>query len=375
MPIDSQESPVLLRQTDIHLLERFQTLPGVESAAMQSSIPFSIYSPILTCTTDVHGRPFRKGDSAIYSFVSSNFVRASGIHLLHGRAFTAQDETSPDMVALVNQAFVNKFLPGRNPLGVTLRFHRRPRPAGSSGMPLGLLQVLEPEPDVQLKPSFSIVGVVQNELQGTDLGAPLEPIIYLDYRQIPTDSDFLGIMMGAASQFVIRSRLPQGVLDNELRTILKQAAPDMAEIQLYSMEEEMTQSLGERNLALHLVSSFGAMALLLAAIGIYGILAYAVTLRQREIGIRMALGSSRAGVTRLVLRQAGRIVLIGIIPGLAGAWAAGHAVRSFLFGVKPLDPASLVAAVSVLLLTGLLAAWWPARRAASVDPMVALRAE
>ena len=375
MPIDSHESPTLIRQTDTRLLERFQALPGVESAAMQSSIPFSIYSPILTGATDVPGRPYQKGDSAIYSFVSSNFVGASGIHLLHGHAFTAQDETSPNMVALVNQAFVNKFLPGRNPLGVTLRFHRRPRPAGPSGMPLGLIQVLEQEPDVPLKPSFSVVGVVQNELQGTDLGAPLEPIIYLDYRQIPTDSDFLGIMMGAASQFVIRSRLPQGVLDNELRTILKQASPDMAEMQLYPMEEEMAQSLGERNLALRLVSSFGAMALLLAAIGIYGMLAYAVTLRRREIGVRMALGSSRLGVTRLVLRQAGRMVLIGIIPGLAGAWAAGHAVRSFLFGVKPLDPASLAAAVAVLLLTGTMAAALPAWRATRVDPMEALRTE
>ena len=242
-------------------------------------------------------------------------------------------------------------------------------------MPLGLIKVLEQEPDVPLKPSFSVVGVVQNELQGTDLGAPLEPIIYLDYRQIPTDSDFLGIMMGAASQFVIRSRLPQGVLDNDLRTVLKDVAPDVAEMQLYPMEEEMAQSLGERNLALRLVSSFGAIALLLAAIGIYGMLSYAVTLRRREIGIRMALGSSRSEVTGLILRQAGRMVLIGILPGLAGAWAAGHAVRSFLFGVKPLDPASLVAAVAVLLLAGLFAAWWPARRAASIDPMVALRAE
>ena len=375
MPIDSEKSPVLIRQTDTRLLERFQALPGVESAAMQSSIPFSTYSPILTCATDVHGRPFQKGDSAIYSFVSSNFVRASGIHLLHGRAFTSQDETSQNMVALVNQAFVNKFLPGRKPVGVVLRFHRAPHPANPGTLPPELLQVMEPEPDVPLKPSFSIVGIVQNELQGTDLGAPFEPMIYLDYRQIPTDSDFLGIMMGSASEFVIRSRLPQGVLDNELRTILKQASPDMAEMQVYPMEEEMAQSLGERNLALRLVSSFGAMALLLAAIGIYGMLTYAVTLRRREIGIRMALGSSRAGVTGLVLRQAGGMVLIGIIPGLIGAWAAGHAVRSFLFGVKPLDPASLAAAVAVLLLTGLFAAWWPARRAASIDPMQALRAE
>ncbi len=375
MPIDSHESPTLIRQTDTRLLERFQALPGVESAAMQSSIPFSIYSPILTGATDVPGRPYQKGDSAIYSFVSSNFVRASGIRLLGGRGFVAQDETSPNMVALVNQAFVNKFLPGRSPLGVALRFHRRPRPAGPSGMPLGLFQVLEPEPDAPLKPSFSVVGVVQNELQGTDLGADFEPMIYLDYRQIPKDSDFLGIMMGSASQFVIRSRLPEGVLDNDLRTVLKQVAPDMAEMQLYSMEEEMAQSLGERNLALRLVSSFGAMALLLAAIGIYGMLAYSVALRRKEIGIRMALGCSRARVTRLVLQQAGVMVLVGLIPGVAGAWIAGHAVKSFLFRVEALDPLTLCAVAVILLLVCAIAAIIPALRAAQVDPMESLRAE
>ena len=374
-PIDSQESPVLIRQTYTRLLERFEALPGVESAAMQTSVPFSNAVLFLNCATDVGGRPFRRGDMPLYSFVSSNFVRASGIQLLQGRGFTAQDDTSPDIVALVNQAFVHKFLPVRDPLGVTLRVHRRhPHPASPGILPLAILQALEPEPYVPLKPSFRIVGVVQNELQGPDLGASFEPMIYLDYRQIPKDSAFLGTI-GAMSQFVIRSRLPQGVLDDELRTILKQVAPDLAEMQLSPMKEEMAQALGEHTLALRLVSSFGAMALLLAAIGIYGMLAYTVTLRRREIGVRMALGSSRAGVIQLVLRQAGWTVAVGVIPGLAGAWAAGHAVQAFLFGVRPLDPVSLAGAVAVLSLAGAMAATLPAWRAARVDPMDVLRIE
>ncbi len=117
------------------------------------------------------------------------------------------------------------------------------------------------------------------------------------------------------------------------------------------------------------------MAILLAAIGIYGLLAYAVTLRRREIGIRMALGSSRTRVTRLVLRQAARMVLGGLIPGIAGAWAAAHAVRSFLYGVTALDPLAIVAAAAVLALTAGLAAALPAWRAARVDPMEVLRVE
>ena len=359
LPIDSHESPTLIRQTDTRLLQRFRHLPGVQSAAMQTSIPFSSYSATMNGTTEVSGRTYRKGDSAFYSFVSSGFVRASGIRLLRGRAFTAHDDTSPSMVALVNQAFVRKFLSGRNPLGVSLKFHRDPG---------------EKHPDPLEIQSSTIVGVVQNELQGQSLGAAFQPMVYLDYRQIPTSSQFLGIF-SFVNQFAIRSRLPQSVLDHELRTALKQLAPNMAEMQLQPMETGIANSLGTRTLALRLVSGFGGLALLLAAIGIYGILAYAVTLRRREIGVRMALGSSRTGVTRLVLRHAGRLVLIGIPPGLAGAWAAGHTVRSYLFGVTPLDPATLAAAAALLLLTAAVAAALPAWRAAQIHPMEVLRLE
>jgi putative ABC transport system permease protein len=156
---------------------------------------------------------------------------------------------------------------------------------------------------------------------------------------------------------------------------VKQLAPDMAEMQLESMEDEISKALGEHNLALRMVSSFGATALLLAALGIYGILAYAVTMRRREIGIRMALGSSRSGVTGLILGQAGRLIFAGVVPGLAAAWPAGHAVRSFLYGVQPLDAVSLAAAVAVLLLAGMAAAAFPVWRAARVDPMEVLRVE
>lgn len=261
------------------------------------------------------------------------------------------------MVALVNQAFVHKFLSGRNPLGVSLNFHRDPG---------------EKHPDPLEIQTSTIVGVVQNELQGQSLGAAFQPMVYLDYRQIPKSSQFLGVF-SFVSQFAIRSRLPQSVLDHELRTALKQLAPNMAEMQLQPMETGIANSLGTRTLALRLVSGFGGLALLLAAIGIYGMLAYAVTLRRREIDVRMALGSSRTGVTRLVLRHAGLLVLIGIPPGIAGAWAVGHAVRSYLFGVTPLDLATLAAAAALLLLTAAVAAALPAWRAAQIHPMEVLR--
>jgi putative ABC transport system permease protein len=358
MPQDSHQSPVVLRQTATRLLERFQALPGVQAAAMQTTLPFSNYSFSMNGTTDISGRAFHKDDTAFYTVVSSSFVRASGIHLLRGRSFEPQDDSSANILVLVNQAFVRKFIPGRDPLAVTLRMHRDPGDKDS---------------DLPLTQPLTVIGVVQNELQGP-LGSTFEPMVYLDDQQLPAGSSFLQLF-GYMSQFAIRSTLPQDVLDKEIRAAMQQVAPDMAEMQLNSMEEDIQNSLGERRLALRLVSGFGAMALLLAAIGIYGLLAYAVTLRRREIGIRMALGSTRSGVTRLVLHQAARMVLWGVIPGIAGAWAAAHAVRSFLFGVTALDPLAIATAAAVLALTAGLSAAIPAWRAARVHPMEVLRVE
>jgi predicted permease len=358
MPQDSNRRPTLLRQTNTLLLERFQSLPGVDAAAMQTAIPFSNYGFTLSGTTDVSGRPFHKDDSADYSIVSSGFVQASGIHLLQGRGFLSKDDSSTAIVVLVNQAFVRKFFPGRDPLGVSLRMHRDPGDKDS---------------DLPLAEPMTVVGVVQNELQGP-LGSSFQPMVYLDDLQLPENSPFLGLY-GMASQFAIRSPLPQDALDREIRATVKQVAPDMAEMQLQPMEKGIEASLEQRQLALRLVSGFGGMALILAAIGIYGLLAYAVTLRRREIGIRVALGSSRNGVARLILRQSGRMVLWGLIPGIPGALVAEHAVRSFLFGVKALDPVAITLSAAVLAATAAIAAAIPAWRAGRIDPMEVLRTE
>lgn len=359
MPEDSRQPPTLLRQTNLRLLERFESLPGVQSAAIQTAIPFSSYGSTLDGGTDVSGRPLQKGDSAFYSIVSSSFVRASGLRLLQGRDFQRSDDSSGAIAVLVNQAFVDKFLPGRNPIGVTLRMHRDPGDKDS---------------DIPLTQSMTVIGVVQNEVQGNALGSEFEPMVYLNVRQLPADSAFLELY-SMMSQFAIRSPLPQDVLDREIRAALLQVAPGMAEMELRPMQQDLENSLGQRRLALRLVSGFGAISLLLAAIGIYSLLAYAVTLRRREIGIRMALGSSRAHVTRLVLRQAARMILWGFVPGIAGAWLAARAVRSFLFGVRTLDPLTIAAVAAVLAFTAAVAAAVPSWRAARVDPMEVLRVD
>lgn len=360
MTEDQHKDPELSRQTIARLLERFEALPGVESATMQSSIPFSNSNVSLNGTTEVSGRVFREGDTAFYSLVSANFVRASGMRLLQGRGFLPQDDSSPAMVALVNDAFVKKYLEGRDPIGARVKLHRRPQ---------------EKDSDLPFTQTFTVVGVVENELQGGNLGAPYEPMVYMDYLQLPKGAEINQLYSIMGGQFAVRSALPQAIVNKELRAAMKQVAPDMAEMSLRPMEEGIAQSLNQRRLALRLAAGFGGVALILSAIGIYGVLAYSVELRRREIGIRMALGSSRTRATWLVVRQAGMMVLFGLIPGVVGGWAAGHAVKSFLFGVKMLDPSTLSVVAILLLLVCGIAATVPAWRAAWVDPMEALRTE
>jgi putative ABC transport system permease protein len=360
MPEDQHQNPQVSREIDRRLLQRFAGLPGVESVTLQSALPFSNFDVSMDGTTDVEGRAWQQGDEAWYSFVSTNFVRTSGIRLLRGRALTPQDETGGGTITvLVNEAFAQKYFAGRDPVGAWIKFHRD---HGDSDTDIPFLQTM------------NVVGEVENELQGGNLGAPYQPMVYIDYLQLPKES-FLGEVFSMAAQFAVRSNLNKDVLAKELRAAMQQEAPQMAEMSLGSMEESIAASLYQRRLALRLAGGFGMLALALSAVGIYGVLAYAVTLRRKEIGVRMALGASRQRVTGMVMRQAGMMVLFGLVPGIAGAWAAGYAVRSFLFGVKVLDPATLAAVAVVLLVVSIAAALVPALRAAMVNPIEALRFE
>ena len=359
MPKNQQQAPQFSREIETRLLHRFESLPGIQSVTMQSEIPFSSYNMTLHGTTDVAGRPYQNGDSAYYSFVSTNFVRTSEIRLLNGRGFVPSDESSGAIVALVNEAFVKMFLNGREPISVTLGFHRDPG---------------DKDADLPFTQPMTVVGVVQNEVQGGDLGAAYQPMIYIDYLALPKTS-FLSAVFSMSAQYAVRSALPEAAVVTELRSVVKQDAPTMVEMSLGSMEEDISKSLGQRRLALRLVAGFGMVALILSAVGIYGVLAYSVAVRRREIGIRMALGSTRQRAAGLVVRQAWKMVLLGLVPGIAGAWAAGYAVSSFLYGVKALDAQALAGAGTVLLLVSAVATLIPAIRAAQVNPVETLRTE
>lgn len=357
MPEDQQQDPQLSRNIETLLLRKFQGLPGVQSVTMQSEIPFSSYNVRLHGTTEVAGRPYRDGDGADYSLVSTDFVKSSGIQLRNGRGFLPEDESSGTIVVLVNEAFRKIYLGDRRPIGSVLRFHREPG---------------ETEADIPFPEPMTVVGVVQNEIQGGDLSAPYQPMVYLDEAALPRTSP-LSEVFSISAQYAVRSTLPNATVAAELRAVLRQNAPTMVEMSLVPMQKQISRSLGQRREALRLVAGFGIVAMILSAVGIYGVLAYSVAMRRREIGIRMALGSTRRKVAGLVASQAGRMVLAGIALGVAGAWVAGRAVQSFLFGVKALDAATILATTAVLLAVSAVAACIPAMRAARVDPVETLR--
>jgi putative ABC transport system permease protein len=326
---------------------------------MQTEVPFSSYNMTLNGSTEIAGRPYSEGDHAFYSLVSTGFVRTSGIRLIAGRSFLPADESSAAFSVLVNQAFQKKFLATLPPIGATLKFHRNPG---------------ETDADLPFARPMTVVGVVENEIQGGDLGAPYEPMVYLDYLQLPKTS-MLSAVFNMAAQYAVRSTLPAATIASELRAVVKQEAPAMVEMNLQPMEEAVSKSLGQRRLALRLIAGFGLVALLLSAVGIYGVLAYSVTLRRREIGIRIALGSSRSKAAGLIVTHAGKMVMLGLLPGVFGAWAAGRAVHSFLYGVESFDTPTLLVAGTLLLLVCAAASLLPAVRAARIDPVETLRSE
>jgi len=204
---------------------------------------------------------------------------------------------------------------------------------------------------------------------------PAVPEVELAIPQITPDSDFYQATEGIAMDLAVRTSRPVAGMIPELRTILRQASPELQSATVTTMDQIVEDSYGSQRLAAHLLEIFGGSALLLCAAGLYGLLAYLVTQRTRELGVRVALGASRANLLWLVMRQAGAMLLSGLLVGSGVAFASGRLVRGFLYGVSAHDGWTLVGAAALLLISGLVAAYLPARRAAGADPMEALRAE
>jgi len=322
------------------VLERIQYLPGVKSASLINSAPFGMM--FIQGDFDVEGQPKPKLFAGTPK-IDPGYFTTMGIPLLAGRDFSARDTTAAPKVAIVSARIVRECFPG----GPDEALGRRVR--------------LDDPGDW-----LTVVGVVA-DIHQRGLDQQLQPLIYVPFQQ-----DRGGFIRFVS--FVARTATPGSVAEG-IRAEIRRVAPDLPIESTLTMDEAVAASVAPPRFRMWLLAVFAITATLIATCGIYGLMAYAVTQRRREIGVRMALGADRRDVLRLVLTRALRIVVAGLIVGLAGAVGVTRVLQRFLFGVTPTDPIAFTIVTLLLMAVGLMAAWLPARRATRIDPSAALRAE
>ncbi len=323
------------------LTSQLEAIPGVRSASVTTcSIVAGCHdSSAIRIADDNHHEGSRHGETQMNS-VAPNYFETVGISLLQGRVFATTDGPTSPKVAMVNQAFVRKFLSGGDAIG------RRFSYADNS------------------QDSFAIVGLVA-DARVNDIREAAPPVMYFPIAQAPGNIDGLEIRTVADPQW-IAAQVRQAVAAVDHRIPI---------IDIITLNEEVKNNLTQQRLIARLTSIFGLLALGLACLGLYGVMSYIVERRTSEIGVRLALGSTRSAVLRLVLKETLLLITLGGLIGLALSIAAMHLATSFLFGLSPEDPATIGGALLLLLLVSMAAGFFPARRAASVDPMQALRTE
>ncbi len=327
------------------IVERLESAPGIASAACVSALPLSGRSGRAAfAVQDWTPEERARATNVHFRAVTSGYFRTMGIPLLSGRELEDRDSAAAPPVALINRNMAQRYWPDGNPLGKRVSFRA---PEG---------------------PWYEIVGVVGN-VQHEGLDAEVVQEIYLPYEQAPFGP-------GQGTTVVIRgSGNEVSALAATLRKEVAAVDPDLPAFALRPMDEWLALSLSARRFQMLLLVLFAAVSLVLAAVGIYGVMAYSVSHRTPEFGIRMALGAQRTDVLRLVLRQGAGIAGIGLLGGLAASLALTRLMQSLLFRVEPTDPFTIVAVVGLLGAAILLATYVPARRATRTDPLVALRYE
>jgi putative ABC transport system permease protein len=334
------------------VLERIRNAPGVEDAALDTAPPFSGID--MHSSFDVVGQPKDPGkdQNARVTAVSGGFAGVMRTPVMSGRMITEGDTESSPFVIVINEALARKYFSGKNPLGMQLDL---------GGKDTGMIH------------PYTIVGVIGDQVDAS-ASQPAQPFLMVPYRQVPTTSLFYQALIKTVVNFVVKSRGDIAVAP-AMRSVFHELAPDYALDNFQTMQEAVDQSNFSSRMGLYLTGAFAGMAVLMVIAGLYGVLAQLVSYRRREFGIRLALGATPGGILGLVLRQGLVFVGAGLAIGIVIAMFAGNLVKSFLYQVKPADAWTYSGVVVLLLLVGSVAALIPARRAAAVEPMTALREE
>ena len=334
--------------------QQLAAIPGVEAAGTTCCLPLEggFGLPFI-----IAGRPLKNAPAhggAGWWNVSPGYFEVYKIPLLRGRVFNERDDGAAPRVVLINQAIARQFWPKGDPLKDRLII----------GHGVG--------PEFE-EPARQIIGVVADTRDG-GLNRDPQPTMFIPTAQVNDGITALNARIGPIT-WIVRTRVAPRTLSNIIENKLRQASGGMPVAHIRSMDEVVAQSTARADFNMLLLTIFGCSALLLAAIGIYGLMAYSVAQRTQEIGIRMALGAEAPAVRNLVVRQGMGLVLLGIAIGVAAAFGLTRLLTAFLFGVKSLDPMTFIAVPILLAAVALLAVWMPARRATRIDPLAALRYE
>jgi len=324
-----------------------ESLPGVRAASFGGNVPLTGFN--IGQGFEIVGGPTQSESlpaSAHYQIVGARYFETLGIPLQAGRAFTARDDRAAPQVAIVNQEFARKYLQGRDPVGAHV---------GVQAMDPGGPKYVDRE----------IVGV-SGQVKIDSLGESENPVeIYVPITQNPWFDATLAVRAEVAPQSLTAA----------VRAALSKIDKDIAPTDIRTMDEIASDSVARPRFRARLLSGFGALALVLSAVGVFAVLAFSVSQRRREFGIRMALGAQAPDVLTLVLTRGAKIAITGIALGLAGAAVLARSLATLLFGVQPGDPATFVMAAATLGAVALVAAAIPAWRAATIDPAIVLREE
>ncbi len=329
----------------VDVLQRIREIPGVEDATVTTSTPLMPYELITDLKIEgrAHGVSLNSGEMVTERDVSTGYFQTLGIPLLSGRDFTDADTASSQRIAIVDETFAKKYLDG-NALG-----RRISRSEDKKGNPVWM----------------QIVGVAAS-VHDKDAESPLSGEIYMPYAQVS---------YGMRPSFVARTSENPAVMIPALRRAVWSMDKEAPITDVLTMDQVVSGSMADHRFQTMLLGSFGALGLILAMVGIYGVISYGVTQRTREIGVRMALGAQPEDVLRMVIREGMLLAGAGIAAGICGALALTRFLQSLLFEIKPTDPTTFAGVAVLLVMVALAACWIPARRAMRVEPMEALRYE
>jgi putative ABC transport system permease protein len=332
-------------------IDRVAAQPGVKSASAVNFLPLSAWTDF--CKFDIAGKAPPRADESFtgqYRVTDWRYLHTMGISLKEGRDFSSSDGPDAQGVVLINEALARRYWEHESPVGQQIRLH--------------FSESRSPWQPVARDSWLTIVGVVQ-DVREWEWGEEKVAQLFLPYTQNPS----------RIMRLVVRANGDPAALTSAVRHAIESVDPNQPATEIRTMNEFLTAAVALRRLSMLLLGGFAAIATILAAIGIFGVMAYGVTQRSHEIGIRMALGAEPADVLRMIVMDGMRLAVIGLFLGIVGSTLAVRYLESQLYGVKATDPATFVGVVLLLAAVAVAACYFPARRATKVDPLTALRYE